>query len=276
MGVDAEMYAEIDETITPEQILEVSRRLVDCFGTGTLWLRDEFADYLMGIPAKGQTKPHALIPVTESDYLTAAPGKRLVMVMLGCRYYGKGYERGPFHDIAAIARFLRSTWPTGRVFYGGDSGDTLEEWTDEFERDLWDHFVKNGHRPYRAYFSDNEIRPPTCDRCLVPMLRTGFGGDFAAWHCLSCNRAAETHDGGKTLVPPKEHASNRLQIDLDPLVGRTVILADGPRVYLNDGQAFEVRTTGLERCPELSKAAHDAALEGSERLAYRLAGAHDA
>lgn len=220
MGIDAEMYVEVSDKVTPNEVLVVSRRLVDAVGPDKFWLRDEFSDYMHAIPAKGQTMPHALYMVTHETWdsnqndgvITRPPGKAFVKVSLGSRFYGKGYERGPIDDQLTVARFLKAAWPDGKVFYGGDSsGVAFEEVTPAWEKDILRHFHAVGHTPYRGGF-DNPLmdqprpgekavqRPKPCPRCLTSMTRNGWGVGFGAFFCGSCNLTLETHDNGQTFV----------------------------------------------------------------------------
>jgi hypothetical protein len=65
------------------------------------------------------------------------------------RYYGKGYERGPWQHIAAALMVLFATPGVTRVWYGSDCsgpaeitpGDVLE---------LSAYYMAHGHRPYRS------------------------------------------------------------------------------------------------------------------------------
>lgn len=56
------------------------------------------------------------------------------------RYYGPGYERGPWPDIYRCIRAVQAWLPQCRVYYGGDSSDHVDEVTDEFLREMWAHY----------------------------------------------------------------------------------------------------------------------------------------
>ena len=223
MGIDAEMYVDVPRKVTPEEVLKVSRQLVDCLGPEVFWLRDEFSDYMNAKPAEGQTMPHALYVVSEESQDSAdedearvqpQPGHTFVKVSLGSRYYGKGYERGPFADHIAVRNFLKHHYPDGKVFYGGDSSGVLfEEMTDAWVKKELAHFHTVGHAPYRGGFDSGTMdrydkvpvgRPKPCPRCLTPLIKNGWGADFGAFFCNSCDLQLETRDGGKTFQNRRE------------------------------------------------------------------------
>lgn len=69
----------------------------------------------------------------------------------GVRYYGIGYERGPWPTIASDLMELMSAENVGRVWYFGDCEDP--EKAQPFSLGdlivLTMHYVANGNRPYR-------------------------------------------------------------------------------------------------------------------------------
>lgn len=219
MGIDCEMYAEVSDKVTPEDVLRVSRRMVECLGKEIFWLRDNNDDYLHAILAKGQTLPHALYITTEETWdsnenggiVKLPKGKRFVHVSTFTRYYGKGYERGPIHLQMEVARFLKASFKGCKVFYGGDSsGVPFEEVTDEWMADIMAHYYTVAHEPYHGSFDshlsrqDSIKRPPDCHRCLCKLIRNGFSGKeettFGSFYCPSCDANVETHDNGTTYV----------------------------------------------------------------------------
>ena len=76
------------------------------------------------------------VPQTEYEILPDdLPRPPCVLrVALQDSYYGPGYERGRWHEIAAVLEFLRRRVPGARVWYGQDSGDIVWEVTAEFLR----------------------------------------------------------------------------------------------------------------------------------------------
>lgn len=73
------------------------------------------------------------------------------------RYYGKGYERGPWGDICAVLMLLHASPDVEKVWYSGDCVDVAEEFTPEKVLELSEHYMKFGNRPYRSKFT----APPT-------------------------------------------------------------------------------------------------------------------
>jgi hypothetical protein len=63
------------------------------------------------------------------------------------RYYGIGYERGPWGKIAGVLMELFACEDVDKVWYGGD--DYVELFTPEKVLEICAHYMKNGERPYR-------------------------------------------------------------------------------------------------------------------------------
>lgn len=69
---------------------------------------------------------------------------------MGARYYGPGYERGPWPALAAALMELMQDPQIERVWYGGD--DFIEEMTPDRLCEITRHYIANGERPYRSHF----------------------------------------------------------------------------------------------------------------------------
>ncbi len=67
-------------------------------------------------------------------------------------YYGPGYERGYWPEIAAILEFMRRRVPDSRVWYGADAGDLVQEVLDSWISEMWDYWAVHGGRPYHTGF----------------------------------------------------------------------------------------------------------------------------
>lgn len=67
------------------------------------------------------------------------------------RYYGIGYERGPFEQTVYVCCWLRRQPEVESVYYAGDYSffEEAEEFTEQYERDIVEHYFKNGYGPYR-------------------------------------------------------------------------------------------------------------------------------
>ncbi len=71
------------------------------------------------------------------------------------RYYGIGYERGPWPAIAACLMELMQDPGIEKVWYGGD--DFISEMTADRLIEITRHYIANGDRPYRNAFRDLNI-----------------------------------------------------------------------------------------------------------------------
>ncbi len=67
------------------------------------------------------------------------------------RYYGMGYERGPWPLISAALMTLLATEDVEKVWYGNDGAGAQEITPDDVLR-ISKHYMANGHRPYRNFF----------------------------------------------------------------------------------------------------------------------------
>lgn len=65
------------------------------------------------------------------------------------RYYGPGYERGPWPSIAAYLLELLADPNVEAVGYGGDNSDHMEPVTLEWLTQMNLHYIDNCERPYR-------------------------------------------------------------------------------------------------------------------------------
>ncbi len=95
------------------------------------------------------------------------------------RFYGEGYERGHWPDIAAVITWLRLNFPNGQVWYGGDTGEALTLITDQFMSETWKHWAEHGGVPYR----DNG-RGPNC--CGAGIFINAWHGNRRGGYCPVC------------------------------------------------------------------------------------------
>ena len=70
----------------------------------------------------------------------------------GWRYYGPGYERGPWPDIASMILYLLAAENVDVVWYDGDSGWGSVRIDRERLDAINEHWIKNGTRPYYEAF----------------------------------------------------------------------------------------------------------------------------
>ena len=70
------------------------------------------------------------------------------------RYYGPGYERGPWPLIAAVLMILFASENAETVWYFGDDldFDGDDPFTSEQVAEFSKHYMKHGNRPYREMF----------------------------------------------------------------------------------------------------------------------------
>jgi len=69
------------------------------------------------------------------------------------RYYGPGYERGPWPRIAAVLMALFASPNVEHVWYFGDCSDEGEPITPEQVMEICAHYMRVGDRPYRTAFA---------------------------------------------------------------------------------------------------------------------------
>lgn len=92
--------------------------------------------------------------VSESTYLDGYTHE-----LSSCtRYYGIGYERGPWPDIAAYLLELLADPNVEAVGYGGDSSDHRETVTLEWLTQMNLHYIDNRERPYLEHGASPVLR----------------------------------------------------------------------------------------------------------------------
>jgi hypothetical protein len=136
MPTGAEIFATTNEHLSEVFVHGLAVDLSEALGTDCLiepWSR--------GVILEPERDFH-LLP----DALPRAGS--IVSVHLSTAYYGKGYERGYWPDIAATLEFLRRRVPLARVWYGHDSDGEVWEVTREFLDGIWDYWAAHGSRPY--------------------------------------------------------------------------------------------------------------------------------
>ncbi len=200
MGVDAEMVVASPQELDAASLLRLSYETGSAFGPRHFWL-DREGRY-------GEPR-HILSAGTDYEIDLADDAVTVFTVHLVSRYYGENYERGDLPLILALARWFRSKLPGSTVFYGGDSGIGLAPLTTAREDQLWAHFVEHQHFPYidfdrRSLMGGDNIEQTFCSFCQEPMLRYGWGPNYASFSCPGCGWKQETRDGGQTWTEPKE------------------------------------------------------------------------
>ena len=149
MPVDPLIYATTDAELPPGTEATFSDDLADFLG------RDRFygprypvsrvypIDYEHSLP-KNLPRAQCIIEIS-----TASP------------FYGKGYTRGDWPELASILEFLRHRIPTCNVWYGDDSSDEITLASHEFMADMWKFWAHNGNRPYQNRTTSAEQGAPS-------------------------------------------------------------------------------------------------------------------
>ena len=65
------------------------------------------------------------------------------------RYYGPGYERGPWPFIYSHIRALERALPACAIFYGGDTDDDGSPVSDPMLEEMWEHWLGPHGQDYR-------------------------------------------------------------------------------------------------------------------------------
>jgi len=183
MGVDAWMFVRLNRKVTDVQIKQWSYQMCEAFGREWFWIEKE-------------KDRHAIWEIEDLEEwygLVARPGETVLNVDLTFRYYGPGYERGPFYLIYTLAIYLEKLLD-GEVWYGGDSGgETLDIFDHDRRESYMEHFVKNGGRPYRQGFSlSSSPEIYLCGFCQGPYVTYSWGPfDARRAKCPGCHDEVE-------------------------------------------------------------------------------------
>jgi hypothetical protein len=176
MGVDASLYLKTSRKYSEEELKDLNFRFKEASGFGD----NDF-------------------PITKQDY--QRDGEDYYEVYSFSRYYGEGYERGHWPEIYMAIKWLQNNFEGATIYYGGDTYDHAEdfetpEFTEEREKELLEHWYKNGGIPYRMH-SLKEVSV-NCSVHEKPMSQAMWGGGKIGLVCLACGRKKITEDGGKT------------------------------------------------------------------------------
>lgn len=195
MGVDAQMIVKLSAPISDAELIDASYRLAEACGAYRTFFLSNDEDI-----AKGERR-RALNRVTDDDdsryhsrHIAEPDGTWLWLSLWG-RYYGIGYERGDLFQFIEIAEWLERNFAGCLVFYGGDSGETLDLFNKPARERFIAHWAEKGGRPYYASEGksykwverDHPLRP-TCPLCERQPTQYGSGGEFASWTCDGCSR----------------------------------------------------------------------------------------
>lgn len=101
------------------------------------------------------------------------------------RWYGPGYERGPWPQLSAAIRWL--LYNTEEVWYWNDYAEnrpnpiTFEQ-LEEFDK----HWANVGGLPYRGYMTEGREKGPLC--CGFPTEPWIWGGGNVGFYCPACHK----------------------------------------------------------------------------------------
>jgi hypothetical protein len=137
MPTSPEIFATIDEPISEASVKALASDLSEVLG------QDRLLDYDgRGVVVLERDSDLSLLP-------DAVPRACCVLrVRLCTPYYGEGYERGYWPEIAAALEFLRCRLPSAQIWYGPDGTDIVRQATREFFDEMWHYWATNGGRPY--------------------------------------------------------------------------------------------------------------------------------
>jgi len=176
MGVDCEIHFKLSSGLSDSELATLNWRF--CEATG---LKSYHDDHMV-------LRPRSSGP-SFTDYSVATTH----------RYYGPGYERGPWPEIAGILEWLRRQPEVSELRYGGDSGgcEDLELVTPGLLESLWAHWAKVGGVPYSRGRDTSTAPVPQCHG--QPIFVNRWHGSRRGGHCPVCGQSYWIE--GSTLVP---------------------------------------------------------------------------
>ena len=179
MPTGIELFATTNEPVSEYDVRVLASHLAECIGYDRLLIwRDEGKH---GIVLQKKSDCHLLpdnLPQMES----------ILKVNLVTPYYGSGYERGYWPEIAATIEFLRHRLPNAKIWYGEDCSSDVHEMTPEKTRDLWHFWALNGGR---RYYEQNPagLEQPACNFCSEMKMRVDQLNRIA--FCPGCGKEAK-------------------------------------------------------------------------------------
>jgi hypothetical protein len=137
MPTDPEIFATLEQPVPDEDVKQLSSDLSDALGSDNVLDYDGRGSIFLERKAEYDVLPEQL-PREES----------ILRARLCTPFYGKGYERGCWPEIAATLEFLRHRLPGGRVWYGPDGTEHVDEVTQQFLDSMWEYWSRHRNRPY--------------------------------------------------------------------------------------------------------------------------------
>jgi len=215
MGIDARILLRLQCTASQADLIEWSAGLCTAIGANKFFFKPELGETAIRLSKDWSDEGQQDGKVYHQDgpSIHAGQGETLLEVSLWSRYYGPGYERGDILSICAIAEWVEVNIPHCQVWYGGDSSGVLVAPFGKAERqEMKQHLYSSKGRDYFKGFgtiSANRNPYPAmlpCKICpkdnLLP--RSGWGQNYAVYHCAPCGRTFTTHDNGQTWETSRE------------------------------------------------------------------------
>lgn len=197
MGIDVILYAKTDQQLTDSQVRELAVEM--CIALGVRPFR---------IPRYEDPPQHALWrPEPEDiDFVVDANDNPIqdgtgdiLRVGLCTSYYGEGYERGNWPEIANAAEWLESRLPGTTMWYGGDDDEHVAPLGLEERTDMWEYFAANGNRLDEDSFGTADA--PQCRFCDRAMEGAHLRGcDGSLFYCKGCGYSMLKHRNGRVVL----------------------------------------------------------------------------
>lgn len=218
MGIDAEMFVRVRRAVPDAEVKRLRYRMAEAFGASRFWIfneagkaapveRDEDASF-----DNRHCMERVKVYTQDGPDILPEPGETFLRVYPATRYYGDGYERGDLPLLISLAEWLEAN-TGGEVWYGGDSGGCCAKVFDHDARaQLFAHFCRHGHQPYRSGWDaltaadDTKVTGLLCTFCDFAMTRNGWGPNYQGWDCYGCGMRMESRDNGATFTKAKEAA----------------------------------------------------------------------
>lgn len=164
----------------------------------------------------------------DGDPIVAGDDEQFIKVNLYGRYYGPNYERGDWPSLRACIYWLSVRLPQAQVWYGGDSsGMCVQHATTQFLADMDMHWALHTRRPYVRYKNNfkglfgampmDNVEPPICQLCEVPMADGGGSRDYGFFWCDGCGAKASKHHSGTTAYAKLHEDYPTFEVDGTPV-----------------------------------------------------------
>ena len=214
MGIDAKLFVRIKDPahhLPADQVLKTAVELSSTLGHKHFYIQDSNAHCLSIVQPYSEQDfeddkgylGHDVIGKTllqqDGDPEVMEDGEQLLEVHLMQRYYGPGYARGHWPTIRDVMEWLEFKFPTGEIWFGGDSSGVLaEHFTKEKREEMTRFWLSSGTSTYGVWWdslSTGGGGTPVCECCKIPLSGRGGGRDVGFWSCRGCGKAAVVFEG---------------------------------------------------------------------------------